>query len=711
VVAQGVSHVTTQLVILREMLVVLSGNELVIGVLLGSWLLLTGLGARVGRWGAARGEPLTQLVWAQFGVAVLPLGTVVALRTLRNTVFVRGAEIGLSETVMSSLALLLPYCLLTGYSLTLAATALGRWRPEPGSIARLYVADGLGDVLGGALFALWLTRLSDHFVTLFAVGVLNLGAAALLGRALGRPRLAVMALVLAVGLGLGGSTVNLDRPTLGLLYPGRRIVEHVTSPYGDLVVTQSANQYDLLQNGVSLGAAEDVEHAEEIAHFALAQRPRAERVLLLGGAASGVAAEVLRYPVRAVDCAEVDPRVIALVERYATGQHDPRLHWVERDGRAFVRQTDQRYDVVILDLPDPTTLQHNRFYTREFFVEVKRILRPRGVLSLSVGQYADYVSPELGRVLSIARQTLGGAFAEVRLVPAGRVGLLASDGELTLDIAERLETQGIRARWLSRPVLAAMLLPDRVAELDRSARAPAPLNRDASPALQTAALRRWLGRFELGFLPWAAAGTLGLVVAGLALGRVPLAVATIGFSASALEVLLLLGLAVAHGAVYGTASLVVTAYMLGSTVGAWGAGRLAPSVARKNLGRVGIGSAALAAICPLLLAWSSTPGAGEWAWAVVFPALAVVLGLLTGAAFPLGARADYRGVGPTAARLYGADLAGASLGAVLMATVMVPWLGVGGASALVAGLCLVGVAGLLSAGSTRSGSARSGSIR
>jgi spermidine synthase len=683
----------------------LSGNELVIGVLLGSWLLLTGLGARIGRWGAARGEPLTQLVFAGLGVAVLPLGMVVALRTLRNTVFVRGAEIGLSETVVSSLVLLLPYCLLTGYSLTLAATALGRWRAQAGSIGRLYVADGLGDLLGGALFGLWLTRMSDHFVTLFAVGVLNLAAAALLGRALCRPRLAVMALAFAVGLGLCGSTVNFDRPTLGLLYPGRRIVEHVTSPYGDLLVTQSASQYDLLQNGISLGVADDIEHSEETAHFALAQRPRAERVLLLGGAASGVAEEVLRYPVQAVDRAEVDPRVIDLVVRYVTERRDPRLHWVERDGRAFVRQTDQRYDVVVVDLPDPTTLEHNRFYTREFFAEVKRILRPRGVLSLSVGQYADYASPELGRLLSIARQTLGSEFAEVRLVPASRVGLLASDGELTLDVAERLEAQGIRTRWLSRPVLSAMLRPDRLAELDRAARAPAPLNRDASPTLQTAAIRRWLGRFDLGLLPWAAAGGLALVAAGLALGRVPLAVATVGFSASGLEVLLLLGLAVAHGAVYGTASLVVTAYMLGSTVGAWGAGRSAPSGARKKLGLVGIGSAALAAVCPLLLAWSSTPAAGEWAWAAVFPALAVGLGLLTGAAFPLAARADYRGVGPTAARLYGADLAGASLGALLMATVMVPWLGVGGASAVVAGLCLVGVAGLWLPARSEAGSA------
>lgn len=43
--ALGFSAVITQLTLMRELLCVYSGNELVVGVVLGNWLLLTGLGA------------------------------------------------------------------------------------------------------------------------------------------------------------------------------------------------------------------------------------------------------------------------------------------------------------------------------------------------------------------------------------------------------------------------------------------------------------------------------------------------------------------------------------------------------------------------------------------------------------------------------------------------------------------------------------------
>ena len=46
----GFSCVLTQLALMREMLGVFAGNELILGVALGNWLLLMGLGAAAGRW-------------------------------------------------------------------------------------------------------------------------------------------------------------------------------------------------------------------------------------------------------------------------------------------------------------------------------------------------------------------------------------------------------------------------------------------------------------------------------------------------------------------------------------------------------------------------------------------------------------------------------------------------------------------------------------
>ena len=60
---------------------------------------------------------------------------------------------------------------------------------------------------------------------------------------------------------------------------------------------------------------------------------------------------------------------------------DPRVEAVVADGRAFVKRTRERYDVVIVALGPPTTAQANRLYTVEWFREVNRVLEPGGVFA------------------------------------------------------------------------------------------------------------------------------------------------------------------------------------------------------------------------------------------------------------------------------------------------------------------------------------------
>ena len=124
--ALGFSCVVTQLALMRELLGAFSGNEMVLGIVLGLWLLLMGTGTRLGRACDTLRSPLTVFVSLQTLAAVLPLLQVFLLRALRNVVFVRGATVGVVETVAGALVLLLPYCLVAGYTLTLACSLLAR---------------------------------------------------------------------------------------------------------------------------------------------------------------------------------------------------------------------------------------------------------------------------------------------------------------------------------------------------------------------------------------------------------------------------------------------------------------------------------------------------------------------------------------------------------------------------------------------------------
>ncbi len=370
---------------------------------------------------------------------------------------------------------------------------------------------------------------------------------------------------------------------------------------------------------------------------------------------------------------------------------------INSDGRLFVRQTGQRYDVVIDDVSDPSNSQLNRFYTREFFSEVHRILTPGGVLSFSLGSYENYLSPEVARMIGVAHATLRAAFGEVLILPGGRVFFLASDGPLTADVARGMEQAGVKAGLVTRGYLRGMLTPDRMEDVGRAISADAPLNADFSPILYYYHLRYWMSQFQVRFGIFEAALLAGLVVYLVRLRPVPLVIFCGGFAASALEVVLLLAFQVLFGSLYYQVGLIITMFMLGLVIGAMLIGRRWIGWGRRHLIYLAISVAVLAACLPLLLLAIAEPSVPLPTGRIAIPLLTLLLAALVGMQFPLAARVDFQGAAATSARLYTADYLGAAIGALLVSTLLVPVLGVfvvclatAGLNLAAAGIMLVG---------------------
>jgi spermidine synthase len=703
----GLSAFLTQLVLMRELLSAFSGNELVFGIVLGNWMLLTGIGSTLGKSASRLRSPITVFIVAEVIIALLPIADVFLLRWLRNVVFLRGSEVGVFETVASCFVLLTPYCLVTGYVLTVACTvgqasfpaheptgisALPGALAPPASIGKIYLLDNLGNVLGGLAFLIVLVHWFNHFDMLYFAALLNLLFAILVAAVAGKRLLAAAASVILASLVGLMTLLDLNGISRQLEYAGQQVIFDGASPYGSLVVTQSAGQLNFIENGVPLFSTHNIEQIEETVHYAMAQRPDARRVLLISGGVSGTAREVLKYPAEAVDYVELDPLILDVARQsLPESLADPRIHVIQSDGRLFVRQTQRRYDVVIADVPDPSTSQINRFYTREFFAEVRRILTPDGVLSFSLGTYENYLSKELARLIGVAYRTLRDVYANVLILPGGRVFFLASDGELTADVAPRIEGAGVKARLVNRNYLKGMLTADRMADLRRSLAADAPLNEDFSPVLYYYHLRYWMSQFQVRFGVFEGVLAALLVIYLVRLRPVPLVVYCGGFAASALEVVLLLAFQVLFGSLYYQVGLIVTMFMLGLAIGAMVIGRWLVDWDRRHVVYLAVAVAVFAACLPLaLLGLEKSEGpmalaAGQ----IVIPLLTLVLAVLVGMEFPLAAKVDFQGPAATAARLYTADYIGAALGALLVSTLLIPVLGVSVVCLLAADLNLL----------------------
>ncbi len=681
--ALGASCLMTQLALMRELLGAFSGNELVLGLVLGNWLLLMGIGAWLGRTSDKLQNPLTVLVVVQILVAVLPLLQVFLLRALRNVVFIRGAAVGVSETFISALLLLLPYCVTAGYGLTLACSVLAGEEGAPG-IGHVYVADSIGSIGGGVLFSFVLIRFLDHVGILVYPAVLNLLVAAAMGIRARRKLLSIMAGALAVAVMAAAVLVDLDGFSTAWQYPRQHIVARANSPYGKLLVTESDGQFDFIENGVPLTSTRDDQHVEETVHYAMAQRPEARKVLLVGGGISGTARELLKYNVSRVDYVELDPLILEFGLKFLPQSlADNRIKIINTDGRLFVRQTGEKYDVVIVDMPEPSTAQLNRFFTVEFLAEVKRALSSDGVVSFSLGHYENYVSPELARMLASAGRSLKQSFPNVLVIPGGRVFFLATDGPLFEGIASRIEQQGIKTKLMNRHYLDAMLTADRMMDMQNAIAQPAALNKDFNPVLYFYHLRHWMSQFKIGFGLLQMLLLVLLCVYLVRLRGTAFVLFASGFAATTMEIVLLLAFQVLCGSVYHQLGIIVTVFMTGLALGAVLANRRMK--ASKHLGLLAFAIAGyailLAFLLPLLNRLGDTAASLLFIKATI-ALLTLILALLVGMQFPLANRLEFDGTVAGASRLYTADFVGAFLGALLASTLLIPLIGV-------TGICLV----------------------
>ena len=131
---------------------------------------------------------------------------------------------------------------------------------------------------------------------------------------------------------------------------------------------------------------------ETLVHPAMLCHPEPKQVFIGGGGEGGTLREVLAHKsVERATMIDLDPEVVALCRQYLPNHHqgsfdDPRTNLLHEDARAYLQNTSDFYDVIILDLVDP--LEGGTaalLYTQEFYSLAKARLNPGGVLVTQSG--------------------------------------------------------------------------------------------------------------------------------------------------------------------------------------------------------------------------------------------------------------------------------------------------------------------------------------
>lgn len=123
---------------------------------------------------------------------------------------------------------------------------------------------------------------------------------------------------------------------------------------------------------------------EMIAHPAMFVHPEIRRALVIGGGDGGTVRELLRHAsVEHVRLVEIDPMVIKGCREHipftAAALDDSRVEVTVADGVAFVAETAERYDLVIVDSTDPIG-PATPLFGEAFYQNVARVLEDNGVV-------------------------------------------------------------------------------------------------------------------------------------------------------------------------------------------------------------------------------------------------------------------------------------------------------------------------------------------
>ncbi len=234
----------------------------------------------------------------------------------------------------------------------------------------------LGPVRTGALFGLLNVAVALWAMRLFRDEL----------RAVRRHTLAALAVAAVLIATMAGA----DRLTTWAedRFYGERIVHATTSPWQRVVLTGSTSgTVRLFLNGnLQFDSRDEYRYHEALVHPLLAAHAAPRKVAILGGGDGLALREVLKHPgVEQVTLVELDRAVTDLAsrdERLATlnggALRSPKLRLVNTDAFRWLEETDEVFDAIVIDFPDPSNFTLGKLYTTTFYALVDRHLSASG---------------------------------------------------------------------------------------------------------------------------------------------------------------------------------------------------------------------------------------------------------------------------------------------------------------------------------------------
>lgn len=346
------------------------------------------------------------------------------------------------------------------------------------NISSVLENDYYGSLLGGVFFAFVGLPILGLTYTPFVLGFVNLGVALIVARLMypklkknekWKVNLSILFSLVALGVGLANTQSIVQWGEQKKYHD--KVVHSEQSAYQKIVLTEWKNDHWLYLNGnLQFCSMDEVMYHEPLVHPIMQLAKHPQNVLILGGGDGCAVREILKYnSVQSIDLVDLDPAMTDLGKNHTVlkninqnAMNSDKLTIHNADAYVFLeRDKTHFYDVIIIDLPDPRSVELSRLYSQEFYSICKRKLRPNGFIITQAG--SPYFATQAYNCIDKTMASAG--FSTVKMhnqvLSMGEWGWILGAKQSNTSTSQlktvlrQLEFNGLETKWINKE---AMLL-------------------------------------------------------------------------------------------------------------------------------------------------------------------------------------------------------------------------------------------------------------
>ncbi|MGD8501671.1 MAG: hypothetical protein PVJ86_13550, partial [Phycisphaerales bacterium] len=514
----GLFSIAAQALLFREFITTFEGSDISVGIFFSSWFLWVGLGAILVRRTEAFAEKLVSRIEFLF-LAYLPAFILQVILTIqaRELAGIESYALwSIRDILLASLIVNAPISIVTGMMFPTACRWIGsnavrQDKRQP--VSHVYTLEAAGSFVGGigvtVLLSLGVSLARAFFILAFVLSSSvfvvqlagNLARDRPQGRGLGSRKatcvfsfLVPISVCLCLILGADKTLMRYVRATKwAKLLPKDALAGSFQTAQAEYLYGTYQDQWVAIREGTVAEALPDKSASGRIAAIGLCQKPDAKNVLVIGSGL-GLCRELLRLPqIETIAWAHCDSEYVKKVSGFIPLElkiTDARLRPIADDVRSLLAKKQELFDIVILNLPDATSSVLNRYYTLEFYRQIKESLSPDGVLAVRIAGGENIMGTELVNLGASTKLTLEKVFSELVLTPGEDTWFIASDSENVTGepgmLRDRFASIKDASSIFTPEALLSVYLPDRAAlALESYSSADLPegflVNRDSRP--------------------------------------------------------------------------------------------------------------------------------------------------------------------------------------------------------------------------------------